>query len=343
VKSLVPLVFLILAPLAHGEVADSLGQLTVPTTKIDVLASRLKISVPTGAKVLAVQRGIMAAPETDHEQTRVLIDAGEQRMVLMVYELFARAATDFEGAVQKETARLPMRVNLQKWSLSAPVRAVAYFPVFPSKDQEANLVMGVFVAGPDGSVQNLVWYVNNAAATQFSAALNLAKSIAATIAPGTRPLGSTGGERELSAHSKTKSAFITVPEGYVVTTQHGPDFIVHLVHKVTVFGDRGASLGVYLGDHPSANREGFLEQGVISLFGKRVSWYQKVTNDDGRSTIIAGAVVPLGPSVFGYVLPGIIDGPTYADIFLTAADASTIEELKSVATTLRLGDRNTQH
>jgi len=42
----------------------------------------------------------MAAPEADSEQTRVLIDAGEQRMVLMVDELFARAATNFEGEAQ---------------------------------------------------------------------------------------------------------------------------------------------------------------------------------------------------------------------------------------------------
>jgi hypothetical protein len=136
---------------------------------------------------------------------------------------------------------------------------------------------------------------------------------------------------------------VTVPQGYVVTTQHGPDFIVHHVHKVMAFGDAEASLGVYLGDHPSANDEGFLKQGMSTLFGKRVPWSQKVSNEDGNRTIMARAVVSLGPSLFGYALPGTSDGPSYADVFVTASDASTVEELKSIATSLRLGDRNAQH
>jgi hypothetical protein len=36
-----------------------------------------------------------------------------------------------------------------------------------------------------------------------------------------------------------------------------------------------------------------------------------------------------------------MDAPSYADVFLEAGDASTIEELKSVAATLRIGDRTT--
>jgi hypothetical protein len=343
VKPLVPLVFLLLTPLAGTGAADSLSQLTVSKTQIDVLAGRLKVSVPTVARLQPVQHGIMAAPEADNEQTRILIDAGDQRMVLMVYELFARAATDFEGEAQKETARFPMKVNLQKWTLSGSVRAMAYFPVVPTKDQEANLVMGVFVAGPDGSVQNLVWYVNPAGAIQFSAASNLAQSIAKTIAPGVRGLDITSGVRELSVYSKTKSVFVTVPQGYVVTTQHGPDFIVHHVHKVMAFGDPEASLGVYLGDHPPANDQGFLEQGMSTLFGKKVPWYQKVTNEDSSRTIMARSVVSLGPSLLGHALPGMSDGPSYADVFVAASDSSTVEELKSIATSLRLGDRNAQH
>jgi hypothetical protein len=90
--------------------------------------------------------------------------------------------------------------------------------------------------------------------------------------PGARALDITAGVRELSVYSKTKSVFVTVPPGYVVSAQRGPDFIVHHVHKVMAFGDAEASLGVYLGDHPTANDQGFLEQGMGTLFGKRVPW-----------------------------------------------------------------------
>jgi len=342
VKLSLYLVFFILPATASAQAADSLAQMKIPATKTDALGGRLTLSVPSQTKSQAMQHGIMAAPESDFEQTRIVIDAGEQRMVLMVYELFARAGTDLEGSVQKETSRFPVKVNLQKWPLSAALQAVAYFPVAPTKDEEANLVMGVFVAQLDGSVQNLVWYVNRAAAAQFDAALSLAKAMAKTIASGNRGLNSSPGERELSAYSKTKGVFITAPEGYVVTAQRGPDFIVHHIHKLTVFGDSLATIGVYLGDHPSAEHEGFAEEGTSVLFGKQAHWYRKTTNEDGQTVIQARALVPLGPALFGHVLPGVSSGPSYADIFLAAGDASTVEELKSIAATLRVGDRHTQ-
>ena len=166
--------------------------------------------------------------------------------------------------------------------------------------------------------------------------------MAETIAPGTKTLDTTGGDRELSAFSKTKSVFASIPQGYAITTQHGPDFIVHHINKIVRFGDENASIGVYLGDHPSNKRDGFVEQEKTALFGKSVSWYQKVDNEDGTEVIWDDAMVPLGWSLLGRGVPGTSDGPSYADVFLTAANRASIQELKSIAGTLRLGDRNSQ-
>ena len=337
------LVLFVLAVNTTTAAAQDLGQLVVPTERTDLLAGRLTISVPNQARSEAMRRGIMAAPEADSEQTRIVIDAGKQRMVLMIYELFARTGVDFESAVRKQASDSRSNVNIQKWPLSSQVRAIAYFPVVPTKGREANLVMGLFVVALDGNVQNLEWYVNPAAATQFDAALNLAKAIAKTIAPGNRNLDIGGGERVLSVYSETKKVFITVPKGYVATAQRGPDFVVHHVRKVAAFGDASASLGVYLGDHPSAQHEGFLQQGTGILLGKKIQWYQKMINEDGHRTTMTKALVPLGPSLLGWVLPGRTDSPSYAEIFLEAADTAASEELRNIAMTLRVGDRTMQH
>lgn len=322
--------------------ADDLAQLRVSATKTDVLDGRLLVSLPDRAKSRPMQHGIMSAPESDSEQTRIVIDAGQQRMVLMVYELFARAGTDLEEPAQKMTSHFPVKVSVQKWTLVAPLRAVAYFPTAPTKNEEANFVMGLFVADSDGSVQNLIWYVNPAGASQFDAALKLAKSMADTIAPGTRTLDTTGGERELSAYSKTKSVFAKIPQDYVITAQHGPDFIVHHINKIVAFGDQNASMGVYLGDHPSSKHDGFTEQEKTTLFGKSVHWYQKVDNEGGTKVITVDATVPLGWSLLGNSVPGTSEGASYADVFLTAANAPSIEELKSIAIALRIRDRSGQ-
>ena len=321
--------------------ADDLTQLRISATKTAVLDGRLLVSVPEQAKLRPMQHGIMSAPESDSEQTRIVIDAGQQRMVLMAYELFARASeSDLEGPAQKIISHFPMKVSLQKWTLLAPLRAVAYFPTNPTNNEEANLVMGVFVVNSDGNVQNLMWYVNPAAASQFDTALKLAKSMAATIAPGTKTLDTTGGERELSAYSKTKSVFAKIPKNYTLTAQHGPDFVVHHINKVVAFGDENASMGVYLGDHPSSNHNGFAEQEKATLFGKSVHWYQKVENEDGAKVITVDATIPLGWALLGNSMPGTSEGASYADVFLTAANASNIEELKSIALTLSIRDGN---
>jgi hypothetical protein len=70
------------------------------------------------------------------------------------------------------------------------------------------------------------------------------------------------------------------------------------------------------------------------LFGKSVRWYQKV----GDEVMTVNAIVPLGWSFLGNSVPGTSEGASYADVFLRATNASSIEELKSIAKTLRIRD-----
>jgi hypothetical protein len=328
--------FVLFAGCALAQPASNLGQLTIPAAKTSVLSGRLVVSIPATAGSHAMQHGIMSAPEADQEQTRIVIDAGHQRMVLMVYELFARTGNNFEDAVKTQTLRFPVKVTVQNWPLSSSVRAAAYFPEAPTQDREANLVMGVFVAQPDGSVQSLMWYANPLGAKPSAGALLVAKSMARTIAPGTRALTVSAGERELSGYSQTRSVFIRVPEGYVVTAQQGPDFIVHHIHKMTAFGSPAASIGIYLGDYPQ-NREGDKVETSL-LFGKQVTWYQKTVKEGDASAITASALVSLRGVAPDSTRPADYE-PSYADVFLSAPDTATLQELKSVAATLRIGDR----
>jgi hypothetical protein len=329
--------FVLFAGCALAQPASNLSQLTVPATKTSVLSGRLVVSIPATAVSRAMQHGIMSAPEADQEQTRIVIDAGDQRMVLMVYELFERAGAEFDAEVKTQAGRLPVKVAVQNWPLSSSLRAAAYFPEAPTQDREANLVMGVFVAQPDGSVQNLMWYANPAGAKPSAGAMLLAKSMAKTIGPGARALTLSAGERELSGYSQTQSVFIRVPEGYVVTAQQGPDFIVHHIHKMTAFGSPRASIGIYLGDYPQ-NREGEKSETSL-LFGKQVTWYQKTVNVGDATTITASAVVSLHGVDPDSTRPATY-APSYADVFLSAADATTLQELKSVAATLRIATAN---
>src|ERR1041385_1783407 len=326
------LILLVLFSMFYAASAQ-LGQLKLSAKTTDLLNGRLTVQVPAQGQPHAIGRSIMTAPDAVSETTRIVIDSGRQRMVLMAYELFARTDQGFEQAVQKASAQLPVKGRIEEWPLSAPLRGVAYFPVTPTHNEEANLVMGVYAAQADGTVQFVAFYVNRSAAKEFNAASALAGAIAKTIAAGPRRLNSSAGEREFSAYSPKNSILATVPDGYVVTTQDGPDFMVHHVRKMVRLGETAESLGLYVGDHPSSNREGFKETGNAVLFGKQAKWYEKVDTQNGETVYFTSAIVPLGEPK----PQGDRDMPSFVDVFLSAGNYPGIEELKKIAATLRIG------
>jgi len=221
-------------------------------------------------------------------------------------------------------------VRVEQCPVATPLQAYCYSPVVPTHDQEANLVLGMFVAQADTTVQHLMFFVNQSGARNLGDAADLAKSIARTLAAGTRKLESAAGERELFAYSRDSAVFVTAPEGYVATMQQGPDFLVHHLHKIAGFGETAASLGIYLGDHPAMGREGYRKQGHVVLLGKNTDWYEKSDSESGVPVHMADAIVPLGATVAREV-------PSYADVFLRAGDDNGISELKTIAATLRIG------
>lgn len=303
-------------------------------TSTDLLNGRLTLHLPAEATIEAMQHGIMSVPESNAEQTRAVIDAGIQRMVIMTYELFATAGQDFRSSVERETAKFPRKVNVQEWPLASPLRGYAYFPQTPTHHKEANLVMGLFVARSDGTVQELMVYVNPEGATNLTEASTLAKTICKTLAEGKKMLDSGGGERQLSVYSSEKAILITLPDGYVATLQNGVDFVVHHIHKITAFGGISTTIGIYLGDHPQPHND-LEEKTTGNIFGKSVDWYEKSVNKSNESYVMDDAVVSLGSLLWNRELP------SYADVFLTAPDPSGIEELRRVASTLRVGKSKT--
>jgi hypothetical protein len=108
--------------------------------------------------------------------------------------------------------------------------------------------------------------------------------------------------------------------------------MVHHVRKLVRLGETAESLGLYLGDHPSRDRQGFKEAGSAVLFGKQAQWYEKENTENGETVYFTSAIVPLGQPTPSHDR----DMPSFADVFLSAGDRAGTEELKKVAATLRI-------
>jgi hypothetical protein len=86
--------------LSTSTLAGELGKAKLSEKSIQVLGGRLTVRMPERARIEARPHDIMSAPETEEHETRVVFDAGQERLAFMVHETFAFVGEDFEKDVR---------------------------------------------------------------------------------------------------------------------------------------------------------------------------------------------------------------------------------------------------
>lgn len=308
-------------PAAKGEI----GKRLLSEKPTDLLRGRLQIRVPEGARVEARPVDIMSAPESEDDETRVIVDAGAERLVVMVHELFGVASDDLERDVRATIAQWGeqgRQYRLARSPLKA-LRAVEVLPApAPGRETDAIFVRGMFVALPDSTVQTVFVYVNPAAAKDLAGCSAAAERILATLSPGARKLRLGAGPRRLATLSPDAEVVVNVPRNVVVTTQLGPDFLVQRIRVVGKLGAGSDMIGFYLGHAPSFERGKKASDGT--LFGKKVAWQQ------GRAGQKLEALVEL---------PRIAGPPDYAHVWILASSDEQLAALKRVAESMTLAQK----
>jgi hypothetical protein len=286
---------------------------------VTLLTGRLTLRVPREAKIQARRAGIMSAAESTDDESRVVFDYGPEKMVLIVSETFSRSApTSFEAVVRRKVGSTSK--TIENLDLRGVLHAVAYWPKEDSWKAEANLIMGVFTMRPDGTVQNLAFYINPAASQDVDAWERLAWSIAATVSEGQGTLPSERGDRQFGG------LVAPVPDGYVLTTQRGPDFAVYHLRKLTKFGEPAASLNVYRGIHPQGFSNGpQVKTSSAVLLGVPTQWRETVRTESAETVITTEALVMVRQNP-----------PAYAHIFLSCGTSEQADELKRIAESMKI-------
>ena len=112
---------------------------------------------------------------------------------------------------------------------------------------------------------------------------------------------------------------MTVPKGMVVTTQRGPDFLVHRLIMLGRLGGNPGSVGVYLGNFPDFHPGVKKFEGM--LFGKKIAW-QEMPGAKGLETLCEH---PLGEGF-----------PASAHVWIVADDDARLAALRRVAESMRV-------
>src|SRR5437879_1310614 len=82
----------------------ALSKLALGKQPTVLLGGRLSVVMPPGANVQPSGHDIMAAPTSSEEETRVVVDAEKERLVLMAYELYALSGGNLERAARADVA-----------------------------------------------------------------------------------------------------------------------------------------------------------------------------------------------------------------------------------------------
>lgn len=239
--------------------------------EVSLLDGRLAMRPVQGATIEARPWDIMGAPEPTTSETRLFLEAGDEKVVVMVYELFATAGDDLVAQLQQVIADSALPTRLERVAaIGGGLEAYQVLPESLDTSSEAVFTYGLYVVSPDRTVQHLAFYVNPAAAED--GCIDLAMRSAATLRAGERTLDRSARTWELVSGVPNQNLKLALPAGYSVITQQGPDFWVHRIFPVTDFGQRGPSGLVYFGGHPSSFGPPNAETFDAPLLGEAATW-----------------------------------------------------------------------
>jgi hypothetical protein len=266
-----PIIGLVVAMTAHAEPKLA----TAPTP---VLADHLTLSLAQGMRIEARGHSIMAADASAEHETRGVLDVGKGRFVMMAYELFAASGADFKSAVDARLQADGITAKAEPLALPAPLVGFGAAVTATGKD-DANLIYLAYVASGDRSVQLFAFYVNPDGFADGAGFTALAKKMTASIRAGKRVLDVKAKDHKFRGAGSDKLA-VSAPDGWVSSTQDGPDFSVYHLRKMTDLGaSDGASCGIYIGGHPAFQHAqvGIADAKVTQvpgkLLGTATSWH----------------------------------------------------------------------
>lgn len=299
---------------------------TVPSLsagRVSLLRDRLTARLPEGMVIAPRRASIMSAENASESEARGMLDVGSTRFVMMVYDLYELAGDDPHAAIAADHARSGHTGPLEPIALPAPLLAYGTAPSTITTNQDANLVYTAWIVSGDTTVQLAQFYVNPAGAADVAAAAAwsaLGQAIVASLEPGSRALPSAAGYRSLD------SLVVSVPDGWVLSAQPGPDFIVFRLRKLVRLGASGVGCSVYLGHHAAPQYE---QQDA------------KVTPTRSTGTLLGAPIEWLTwrSSNGRWTTEALVRHPATAEtvhVFGSTLDEAELAELRQVASTLRL-------
>jgi len=299
------------------------------TNKQSILNDRAFFLFPASAENKARGTGIMSADPNINNETRIVWDIKDMRMVFFAQELYATCSGSLLGhSIKDDRDDFKSRVLTDSDSLVS----VLSMPLTFDTTQNAILVNTLLVRTADKSVFRISAYITPAAFKEKDEFMKLSERVFSSLSKGNRKLNSKARTESWPVYEGAQQFRIAVPEGYVITKDAKYDFEVLKFRKVSEIGDTSfTSLIIYTGHHPSYfyTEQGFsasqAEKIKGSFLDKKVEWLD--FKDDRRRLYIREQLVPYDKLGKG----------TIFHVAMLADKPETIVELSGIVGQMKLG------
>jgi hypothetical protein len=298
----------------------------VDADRTSLLSGRLTV-IAEGFARRGRPHSVMSGPDPDDLETFLFRDEEGARFGFIARELFTKCGDDFEANAER-LARVmddPLAEPFRTERLSeGDLRIVAFIPDEPTRHEDVAAIVESAVCHPDGTMQ---WVramiagpdLDGRRADSVEEAMTMLRSL--REGPTRRPTEAR--TVELATYTEGSPLRARVPSDWVAYAMEGPDFRVHYLQRL---GDptteANATIGIYLGDHPSA-RSGDGREGT--LLGETVQWHD--TNEGGAFR---------EETVFE---PPVETGTAFMHVFIGASDAALRDEARAIVASLEGTDR----
>lgn len=227
---------------------------TLENIKLDnkqsILNDKAFFYFPTEAKNEKRGVDIMSADPNENEETRIVFDNGDMRLVFFAQELFALADNDLFLSVSKqnENAQSQTKILTDKDSLLSILSTPTKF----DSTKNAILVNSLVVKTPDNTLFRISAYINPSAYKLKDQYQKLSENVFSTLTKGTRKVNRSARQEKREIFGTKKSLTFNLPENYYVTNDQQYDFQVFKFHRYQPFTDTTwIQLIIYNGNHPS--------------------------------------------------------------------------------------------
>ena len=294
------------------------------TNKLQVLNSKAFFNFPDEAKEEARNSGIMSAPKNPNEETRIIYDNGEKRVVFFAKELFKIGDDSLFEEVSKGKGEI---LSYQRKILTDKdyMYSILSTPIKPKEGKNGMLINSLIVKVQDGTLFNVQAFISPEAYSEKEKYAAFTESVFKTLSKGNRNINLKARTENIFLELGNYTYQIDIPENYSYIVDYGPDFKVTKFHKYTKFNAPDQKILIYSGNHASRlyGQYRFKDPYVIvkgTFLKQEIDWYlysNKETNFFLKEEVIS--------------LPGDMD----LHIAMTGYSSESIDELTKIQESLK--------